>query len=67
MQVWGFLGGPVISILGFHCSGLDLISVQGTGTPQAKQHGQMNKVVHLEKMCCDLTCSRGITCSFLYP
>ena len=27
----------------------------------------MNEVVHSEKMCFDLTCSRGITCSFLYP
>ena len=43
MQVWGFPGGLVVRILGFHCSGLDSTSGQGTGTPQAKQHGQMNK------------------------
>ena len=43
MQVWGFPGGLVIRILGFHYSGLDSISGQGTGTPQAKQHGQMNE------------------------
>ena len=57
----------MIRILGFHCSGLDLLSGWGTGTPQAKQRGQMNKVVHSEKMCCDLTCLHGITCSFLHP
>ena len=56
MKVWEFPGGLVIRILGFHCSGLDLLSVRGTGTPQAKQRGQMNKVVHSEKMRCDLTC-----------
>ena len=56
MKVWEFHGGLVIRILSFHCSGLDLISGWGTGTPQAKQRGQMNKVVHSEKMRCDLTC-----------
>ena len=33
MKVWEFPGGLVITILGFHCSGLDSISGQGTGTP----------------------------------
>ena len=43
MKVWEFPGGLVVRIVGFHCSGLGSNSGQGTGIPQAEQHGQMNK------------------------